>query len=38
MAMILGLSESGVKFHVKNIMGKARVSSRTELLAQLFRL
>jgi DNA-binding CsgD family transcriptional regulator len=34
-AAILGLSESGVKFHVRNIFARAKVSSRTELLATL---
>jgi DNA-binding CsgD family transcriptional regulator len=36
-AAILGLSESGVKFHVRNIFARARVSTRTELMALLLQ-
>jgi len=32
-ATILGLSESGVKFHLRNILTAAKVANRTELLA-----
>lgn len=32
-ASILGISESGVKFHVRNVFARAQVSSRTELMA-----
>jgi DNA-binding CsgD family transcriptional regulator len=34
-AAILGLSESGVKFHVRNVFARAKVNTRTELMAQL---
>lgn len=34
-AAILGLSESGVKFHLRNVFSRARVASRTELMAEL---
>ncbi len=34
-ATILGLSESGIKFHIRNVFGRAKVSSRTELMAML---
>ena len=33
-ATILGISENGVKFHVKNIFRKTGVSSRAELLSR----
>lgn len=32
-ATILGLSESGVKFHIRNVFGRAQVATRTELMA-----
>lgn len=34
-ATILGLSESGVKFHIRNVFGRAQVSTRTELMAMV---
>lgn len=34
-ATILGLSESGVKFHIRNVYTRARVSTRTELMARI---
>lgn len=34
-ASILGLSESGVKFHVRNVFSRAKVATRTELMALL---
>jgi DNA-binding CsgD family transcriptional regulator len=32
-ASILGLSESGVKFHIRNVFARAKVATRTELMA-----
>jgi PAS domain S-box-containing protein len=32
-AAILGLSESGVKFHIRNVFQRAKVATRTELMA-----
>jgi len=37
-AAILGLSESGVKFHVRNILGKAKVGTRTELMSLMLSM
>lgn len=34
-ATILGLSESGVKFHLRNVFTRARVATRTELMAEV---
>ncbi len=34
-AAILGLSESGVKFHIRNVFSRAKVASRTELMARM---
>lgn len=34
-ATILGLSESGVKFHIRNVFGRAQVNTRTELMAMV---
>jgi DNA-binding CsgD family transcriptional regulator len=34
-ASILGITESGVKYHVRNVFARAHVASRTELMAQL---
>lgn len=34
-ATILGLSESGVKFHIRNVLGRAKLATRTELMAHL---
>lgn len=34
-ASILGLSESGVKFHLRNVFNRARVATRTELMAAI---
>ena len=34
-ASILGLSESGVKFHLRNVFSRARVATRTELMAAI---
>lgn len=34
-ATILGLSESGVKFHIRNVFARAKLASRTDLMARL---